>query len=417
MRKVLVLLLLWLGGCQSEAMDAYDHSVELSKEGHVMDAACEYNRAIGMIVRDLTLAKQENRTPSPLELQKLSPSHLKEAIRKPENFEQTMMALNCCTSFAPEVSKIILEEAAKMLGVKADIVTIVMYYSANKSRLKWDESKHQFVIGTQKVSNGVPEGCRAIAESGLAEDGCPKKILCLKDGSQMMHVTGGRVFNPGFSDYNYGDVRHFYMDRYPVTVEQYLRFCKETGRPKPAFIGGRGWDDVHYDGLDDPKQPMTCVTWHDAMAYAKWAGKSLPTDREYIRAAFGDSKGPAPWGKFLPIRRGSPTEAEPQGPLLNREELDQYAILERPRVEKGGRPAKVGGRSKGASSFGIEDLLGNVKQWEADASHSAPNWHIIFGWPFYFDWIYSEEFNLSLGGEYANLKHPWLGFRCVIALP
>ena len=62
----------------------------------------------------------------------------------------------------------------------------------------------------------------------------------------------------------------YYIDRYPVTNYQYRRFVEETGHKEPWL-----WKDPLWG---QPMQPVVAVGWNDARAYARWAGKSLPTE-------------------------------------------------------------------------------------------------------------------------------------------
>ena len=72
----------------------------------------------------------------------------------------------------------------------------------------------------------------------------------------------------------------FYMDIHEVRVGEYRQFVQETGHRAPD------WNEVsHYSPTD--QHPIVLVSWHDAMTYAKWAGKRLPTEAEWEKAARG----------------------------------------------------------------------------------------------------------------------------------
>jgi len=77
------------------------------------------------------------------------------------------------------------------------------------------------------------------------------------------------------------ELAQFWIAKAPVTNAQYARFVAETGREPPD----------HWKGKDPPQKiadhPVTSVCWHDATAYATWAGGRLPTEEEWEKAARG----------------------------------------------------------------------------------------------------------------------------------
>ena len=132
----------------------------------------------------------------------------------------------------------------------------------------------------------------------------------------------------------------YYMDKYEVTNAQYGGFMKATGRSAPEY-----WNDSRFNPLD---QPVIGVTWQDAEAYCKWAGRRLPTEAEWETAARGTDRRQFPWGNETPTC--------------------EYAVMCR---ELGhgcgkGRPWPVGSKPKGASPYGAYDMAGNVWEWVND---------------------------------------------------
>ena len=85
----------------------------------------------------------------------------------------------------------------------------------------------------------------------------------------------------------------YYIDLHPVTNYQYRRFIEETGHRPPLL-----WER---DGWNEPLQPVVGLGWGDARAYAAWAGKSLPTESQWEKAARGTDARWWPWGNdFYP---------------------------------------------------------------------------------------------------------------------
>lgn len=167
-------------------------------------------------------------------------------------------------------------------------------------------------------------------------------------------------------------VKSFWMDKYEVTVAQFAEFVKATNyQTESERIGSsevfdarlgvwRNLDGANWRHPEGPQsaapanEPVTHVSWNDATAYAKWAGRRLPTEAEWEYAARGGLSGKKYiWGDEL-RPGGKPVANWWQGyfPLRNTGE-DGF---------KGRAP--VG--SFAPNGYGLYDMTGNVWEWCAD---------------------------------------------------
>ena len=234
---------------------------------------------------------------------------------------------------------------------------------------------------------------------------------------QMGSNTGDTDEKPVHTVY----VDAFYIDKYEVTNAQYKAFIDanpEWGKDRipPAYHDG--YYLIHWIGNDYPagkeNHPVVYVSWYAAMAYAKWAGKRLPTEAEWERAARGKLEDMIyPWGDTI------------DGTKAN-----YYKDIE------GNGTLPVG--SFPANTFGLYDMSGNVREWcldvyEATFYVNSPKENPIAGHEniekVISDFLNIKKSRVLRGGSWLNIPeklrvserasrlpnatNPNDGFRCV----
>ena len=199
----------------------------------------------------------------------------------------------------------------------------------------------------EAAENQVPEVPKGLADDGLV---LAEQITWEKDNSQMVLIPAGS-FEMG--DHLDGmsaslpvhtvELDGFYMDVNEVTVGQFREFVNQSGYSyDPVDWRGNkvGWEEVaNYSPGDE--YPIVLVNWNDATAYAKWAGKRLPTEAEWEYASRGAAGNTYPWGIDEPTSINS-RHGGGQGP----NPIDHHA--------------------SGASENGVLNLAGNVSEWVSD---------------------------------------------------
>ncbi|MCD0448237.1 ergothioneine biosynthesis protein EgtB [Actinocorallia sp. API 0066] len=228
------------------------------------------------------------------------------------------------------------------------------------------------------------------------------------------------------------DVAPFFIDTVPVSNAAYMAFIEDGGyenerwwHPQgwawkqakqakaPAFWFREGvWLRRRFGTVEQvpPDQAVQHVCWYEADAYARWAGRRLPTEAEWEKAARWDETAQRslryPWGdSYLPGRAN----------------LGQRRL----------QPAKAGAYADGASPSGVRQLVGDVWEWTSTDFHGYPGFQVK---PYkeYSEVFFGPEYKVLRGGSWAtdpvaargtfrNWDYPirrqiFAGFRCARSL-
>lgn len=195
----------------------------------------------------------------------------------------------------------------------------------------------------------------------------------------------------------------FWIDTVPVTNGDYERFVAAGGYHDARWWSPAGWEHRQKAGLEAPlfwqrdgdgwlrrrfgvvervpaEEPVQHVCWYEADAYARWAGRRLPTEAEWEKAArFDPATGRSrryPWGDDDP----TPARANLGGGAL--------------------RPAPVGSYPEGASPLGVRQLIGDVWEWTSSDFQPYPGF-LAFPYSEYSEVFFGTDYKVLRGGSWA----------------
>ncbi|HTP41941.1 MAG TPA: formylglycine-generating enzyme family protein [Nitrospiria bacterium] len=188
------------------------------------------------------------------------------------------------------------------------------------------------------------------------------------------------------------DLPGYFIDQYEVTIGAYRTFVTATGRRPPRI-----WADPLYPKSSDD-HPVVDVNWYDADAYCRWAGKRLPTEAEWEKAARGADGRRWPWGD-----RWIPGAANIQG-------------------DRRHWTAPVGSYPTDKSPYGVFDMAGNAMEW-------TESWYTAYPGSTVKRLAFGKHFKVLKGGSWMSpvapfthaasrygigpkWDHPHFGFRC-----
>ena len=173
----------------------------------------------------------------------------------------------------------------------------------------------------------------------------------------------------------------YYIDIFEVTNLQYKKFNDATRRRSPSHFRNRTFPPGKAD------HPVTYVSWEDANAYCGWAGKRLPTDQEWEKAARSPDGRIFPWGnEFDPLKANTPLRWQQVGAF--------------------GDTTPVGAFKDGASPYGVYDMSGNVWEWTVSWYKAYPGNNVASE-------SYGERYKTLKGGSWFDCSF----YNCGISAP
>jgi len=245
--------------------------------------------------------------------------------------------------------------------------------------------------------SGVLSACSLLTQAPGPRPPAPPDMVFIPAGSFLMGskptdgVVGMEIGVDELPQHRV-DLPGYFIDRYEVTVGAYRAFVTATGRRPPRI-----WTDKLYPAPSDD-HPVVDVNWFDADAYCRWAGKRLPTESEWEKAARGADGRRWPWGN-----QWASGAANIQGDRRN-------------------WTAPVGSYPLDHSLYGVFDMAGNAMEW-------TDSWYTAYPGSTLKRLAFGEHFKILKGGSWMSpvnpfthaanrygigqkWDHPHFGFRC-----
>ncbi|MGH7453961.1 MAG: formylglycine-generating enzyme family protein, partial [bacterium] len=276
---------------------------------------------------------------------------------------------------------------------------------------------------------------RQPVEAALKKDGLPDWIKKTKDGRyvsklpsglevEMVYVPAGPFVLGAEGEYSLPPQiavleKGFWMDKAPVTNEQYQHFLKANPKHRSPNMKKDWAKPYNWKGCDFPKgaekHPVVLVSWDDAQAFCKWAGKVLPTEQQWEKAGRGVDARCWPWGNEWNLANCNSAS------FWAKRDLWDYEKDWKPWWEKeypqqfAGKPmtTPVGqffNQQKIESPYGCVDSAGNVWEWCEDFYDEKQNTRVLRGGA----WDYDPH-NVACayrGSNDAGNRDDNVGFRC-----
>lgn len=220
------------------------------------------------------------------------------------------------------------------------------------------------LIQKQRLASATGESIPTLT---VSESAAPTPMIVLPGGTFIMGSNDRHGYDNEKREHPV-EVAAFELDETPVTAAQWMQFLADGGYRRRELWTEDGWawreqEDVtapeywhrvsggyaylSRQGLRGihPQEPVSCLSWHEANAYARWIGKRLPTEAEWEYAA-----------RFDPATGQSQTY--PWGDRMPENHVRESLLL-------GGRPEPVGTNPAEPSAYGLRDMAGGVWEWTA----------------------------------------------------
>jgi formylglycine-generating enzyme required for sulfatase activity len=204
------------------------------------------------------------------------------------------------------------------------------------------------LVTPTRANTEVPTQISAVSTPEVTSTPVTVKISST-DGMTQLFVPAGTLHMGGLDVLRDADevpphdvqLNAFWIDQVEVTNGMY-NLCVKAGACHPPVRLNSDNRTEYFDNPEYRDYPVVQVTWIDANAYCQWAGRELPTEAEWERAARGDDMRTFPWGDEPPNAANSNSG------------------------NSVGDTSRVGSYAVGASPFGALDMTGNVWEWVAD---------------------------------------------------